>query len=287
MALHRRPASSDQASVTTRCRLRQRICSRVAECTRIVGWIASKALRVVERPALRPLRGCAPDAEPGALHVDNPARVLRARPREQRPVRQLDRLGADRAQDPVGQPHGFRPRAPVVGRGAHETPPLAGARADLVEEEQRPARGLEQHRVPAGESRAVRLTPVGDSLGREPARCRRGAPSRSRRRRGPPRCRRTTPRAVLRASRRSSTRGRTAKGARSNTKPEDTMAEGTAGGDVAGSACARTRAREHGNASTQGSQAHRLTHVKSRITPSASKKTKYSMSPAWYTRSSG
>ena len=58
---------------------------------------------------------------------------------------------------------------PSVRRRADETPPLARARARLVEEEQRAARGLEEHRVPAGQRRPVPVRAPGDLDGRRPA----------------------------------------------------------------------------------------------------------------------
>ena len=132
----------------------------------MVGWMASNSFGVVERPALPPRRGRREVAGRPPLHVHHPPRVLGARPGEQVPARELDGLGADRAEDPVRQPDRVRPRAPLVGGGAREAPPLARAGADLVEEQQGAPRRLEEHGVPAGVAGAVGL-----ASGRDLDRC--------------------------------------------------------------------------------------------------------------------
>ncbi len=151
--------------MTTFCRLRQRACSARRRVREDRGLDGLELLRVVERPALAPRRGGREVAGRPPLHVHHPPRVLRARPGEQVPARELDGLGADGAEDPVRKPDRVRPRAPLVGRGAREAPPLARAGADLVEEQQGAARRLEEHRVPAGVAGAAGL-PSGRDLDR-------------------------------------------------------------------------------------------------------------------------
>ena len=76
---------------------------------------------------------------------------------DDRAIREPHGLVLDWPQHPVGQPPRLSPRPSGVGGRAHDTPPVARVRADLVEERERAIRHLEQHRVPARVPRAVGL----------------------------------------------------------------------------------------------------------------------------------
>ena len=108
-----------------------------------------------------------------ALEVDAPFAGLLvrlvARRTQQRAVGELHGLVFDRAVDAVGQAVRGAPGATAIGRGAQFAPPRLKRRADLVEKQQRPALGLEQHRIPCRDARlAVGLHAVGDLNRRGP-----------------------------------------------------------------------------------------------------------------------
>ena len=133
------------------------------------GLNRGKLVRVVQRPSPYPAtvgdEGLPPSLFRSALgrepfHVRHPSVVLGARPREECARAELDRLRADRSEDPVRQCHRLRPGPAAVGRGAHQTPPLAWIGTGLVEEQQGAARRPKQHRVPAGMTTAVGLQSV-------------------------------------------------------------------------------------------------------------------------------
>ena len=120
---------------------------------------------VVHRIGRRP----GPAAVVGTLEVDTPAVMLRAGPREDGAVREDDGLVLHRAEDAIRKAFGLRPgAASVLGEDAHP-PPFARVRPHLVEEHQRFARRLEEHRVPGREPCAVRLGSVGDGPRGAPA----------------------------------------------------------------------------------------------------------------------
>src|SRR5438874_11567415 len=77
--------------------------------------------------------------------------------RDQRAVEQSHRLVFDRAKDAVGQPSPIAPGSPVIARRSNHPPPCLWTWTDLVEQQQFVAVQLEQHRIPAGISRAVQL----------------------------------------------------------------------------------------------------------------------------------
>jgi hypothetical protein len=79
-----------------------------------------------------------------------PAQMLGAGRTEQGAIVEDYRFVLDRPEDPARQPPGRRPSAPAICRGGQHAPPAPRARPDLVEQQQRPACRLMQHRVPAG-----------------------------------------------------------------------------------------------------------------------------------------
>ena len=82
--------------------------------------------------------------------------------RNNRPVLQLHGLVLDRPKDSVRQATRFTPGLAVVVAQTEHAPPLNGIRADLIVKLQRAFLGLEEHRIPTGESLAVGLSAFGD-----------------------------------------------------------------------------------------------------------------------------
>ena len=117
--------------------------------------------------ALPPVLGLGLGAE--ALHVHDPPVVLGARAGEQRARAELDRFGSDRAEHPIRQPDGVGPGPTLVRGSSDKPPPFTWAGTDLVEQQKRPTRRLEQYRVPAGIAAAVLMDPVGHFDRRRPA----------------------------------------------------------------------------------------------------------------------
>ena len=78
-------------------------------------------------------------------------------------------LAPDGPIDAARQALRRRPALPLVGRAHEHAPPELGARAHLVEEEERAAAGPEQHGIPAGQLPAARPLAAGDEARLAPA----------------------------------------------------------------------------------------------------------------------
>jgi hypothetical protein len=87
---------------------------------------------------------------------------------QDRAVLELHGLVLDRPKDAFGQSSRLTPGLAVVLALAKEAPPADRIGADFVIKLQRTFLGLEQHRIPTGETLAIRLGAVGDHHGRRP-----------------------------------------------------------------------------------------------------------------------
>lgn len=105
----------------------------------------------------------------GGFHLHLPAGMFGTGTAEQRAVGEFDGFRSNGAHETIGEAEGGRPGLPLVRGCFDEAPPVEGARADLVEEEQGTAAWLEEDGVPAGVTLWVSFgSALGDAFGLGP-----------------------------------------------------------------------------------------------------------------------